>query len=93
MSFEENDRIDDTLRGSGWRHLRMPTTLRCYVASTWIELAVIDVNDETREIRVADETVMRGLRRSVLDASQYRGVAGLFDQEPLDDVAPVRPLD
>ena len=78
MSFGEQARAGGALHGSGWRSLRPPQTVRCYVGSTWIDAPATEVNDETREVRIEHQVVTRGLRRFILDASQYRPVSGLF---------------
>ncbi len=78
MSFNEEDRVDAELRGDGWRSLAPPQTVRCYVASTWIDASVTEVNDETRDVRIEYPVVTRGVRHFILDASQYRLSEGLF---------------
>lgn len=60
MSFNEEDRVDAELRGDGWRSLAPPQTVRCYVASTWIDASVTEVNDETRDVRIEYPVVTRG---------------------------------
>lgn len=78
MSFNEEDRLDAQLRGVGWRRLAQSQTVVCYLASTWIEASVTNVNDETRDIRFACPVATRGVRHFTLDASQYRPSKGLF---------------
>jgi hypothetical protein len=80
MSFEEHDRVGAQLHGSGWRHLTEPQMLSCYVASVWMDAPVLDVNDETREARIAHTTVTHGVSRSILDASLYRSTTALFQK-------------
>jgi hypothetical protein len=84
VSFEEQDRVSAQLHGSGWRHLVEPRILSCYVASTWTDVPALDVNDETREIRIAYMTVTHGVRRFILDASLYRRTTGLFQHSNRD---------
>lgn len=81
MSFDEEDRVDAELHGDGWRSLAPPQTVRCYVASTWIDASVTEVNDETRDVRIAYPVVTRGVRHFILDASQYRPSEGLFRRD------------
>lgn len=78
MSFNEVDRISGELRGSGWHRLAPAQTVRCYVASTWVDAIATEVNEETREIRIEYPVVTRGLRHFVLDASQYQPSNLLF---------------
>ena len=78
MSFEEQNRAGEQLRGSGWRHLVEPRTLSCYVGSRWMDAPASDVNDDTREVRIAYMTVAHGVRRFILAASLYRPAIGLF---------------
>jgi hypothetical protein len=81
VSFDEEDRVDAELHGDGWRSLAPPQTVRCYVASTWIDASVTEVNDETRDVRIAYPVVTRGVRHFILDASQYRPSEGLFRRD------------
>jgi hypothetical protein len=81
MSFNEEDRVEARLRGHGWRSLARAQMVRCYLASTWIETPVTDVNDETRYVRIAHPVATRGIRHFILDASQYRPTEGLFGHE------------
>jgi hypothetical protein len=81
VSFDEEDRVDAELHGDGWRSLAPPQTVRCYVASTWIDASVTEVNDETRDVRIAYPVVTRGIRHFILDASQYRPSEGLFRRD------------
>ena len=81
MSFDEEDRVDAELHGDGWRSLAPPQTVRCYVASTWIDASVTEVNDETRDVRIAYPVVTRGVRHFILDASQYRPSEGPFRRD------------
>ena len=78
MSFNEQDRVSAQLHGHGWHRLASPRTVQCYVAGIWREAPVKEISDETREIRVEYRTVTSGVRRLILDASQYRPSQGLF---------------
>jgi hypothetical protein len=51
------------------------------MGSAWMDAPATDVNDDTREIRVEYSVVTRGVRRFILDASQYRPSNGLFQRE------------
>ena len=44
-------------------------------------MAALDVNDETRDVRIAYPVATRGIRHFILDASQYRPTDGLFGHE------------
>jgi hypothetical protein len=90
MSFNEQDRVSAQLHGRGWRRLATPQTVRCYLASTWMDALATEVNDETREVRIEYPVVTRGVRRLILDASQYRPPTELFQRE---EVAPSRPAE
>ena len=81
MSFNEQDRVSAQLHARGWRHLAEPQAVRCYMGSAWMDAPATDVNDDTREIRVEYSVVTRGVRRFILDASQYRPSNGLFQRE------------
>lgn len=35
-----------------WRALRPPVTVRAYIANQWHDLRAVDIDDETRELRV-----------------------------------------
>jgi len=90
MSFNEQDRVSAQLHGHGWRHLAEPQAVHCYVGSMWMDAPATDVNDDTREIRVEYPVATRGVRRFILDASEYRPSNGLF---PREEVAPSRPAE
>ena len=78
MSFNEQDGVSARLDGHGWHRLIPPQAVRCYVASIWLDALATNVNTETREIRIEYSTVTSGVRRLILDASQYRSSKGLF---------------
>ncbi len=78
MSFNEQDRGSGQLRGRGWHRLLPPRRVQCYVAGIWLDAPVTEVSEETREVRIEYPTVAGGVRRLILDASQYRPSPGLF---------------
>src|ERR1039457_2242167 len=78
MSFNEQDRVSAQLHGHGWHPLAPPPTGQSYVAGIWLEAPVTEINNETREIRIEYPTVTSGVRRLILDGSQYRPSEGLF---------------
>ncbi len=83
-SFEEPRSVDQARpRGRGWRGLAEPVVVRCFLNNTWVDALAIDVNDDTREIRIEwppPGSLAAGLfnHHEVLDASHYRPVAALF---------------
>ena len=46
-SDEENEPADE-----GWRRLDAPETMRVYIAQAWHDAVAVNINDETRELRV-----------------------------------------
>lgn len=91
MSFEEPDRIHSRLWGDGWRRLSQPVPVRCYVAGRWMDQPAGEVNDETREIRVAVETADHGLVHVILDAAGYMPSPLLFRGHGEATVVPGEP--
>jgi hypothetical protein len=81
MSFEEQSQVGAQLRGDGWRTLLQPRIVQAYLAGVWMDVPATDVNEQSREIRVEYSTVDRGVRKFILDASQYRPCEGLFELE------------
>jgi hypothetical protein len=83
-SFEEPRSVDQARpRGRGWRQLAAPAMVRCFLNSTWVDALAVDVNDDTREIRIQwppAGSLAAGLsnHHEVLDASHYHDVSGLF---------------
>jgi hypothetical protein len=82
-SFEEPRSLEQRRpTGGGWRHLSAPVTVRAYIAEIWVDAKAIDVNDNTREIRVEwpppteDDLTIHHM---ILDASHYKPMPGLFD--------------
>jgi hypothetical protein len=90
MSFNQQDRVSAQLHERGWRRLAPPQTVRCYLASTWMDAPATEVNDETREVRIEYPVVTRGLRHFILDASQCQTPNRLFQRK---EVAPSRPAE
>jgi hypothetical protein len=78
MSFNEQDRVSAQLHGHGWHRLAPPPTVQCYVAGIWLDARVTEISEETREVRIEYPTATGGVRRLILDASQYRSSHGLF---------------
>jgi hypothetical protein len=83
-SYEEPRSVDQARpRGYGWRELHEPVMVRCFLNNTWVDALAVDVNDETREIRIRwppAGSSAAGLfpHHEVLDASHYQSAAGLF---------------
>lgn len=83
-SFEEPRSVDQARPQSrGWRELAEPVTVRCFLNNTWVDAPAVDVNDDTREIRIEwppSGSPASGLstHHEVLDASRYRPVRKLF---------------
>jgi hypothetical protein len=50
--FNELSRDYPQPKSSEWRRLDPPVTVRGYIANQWHDLVAVDVNDETRELRV-----------------------------------------
>lgn len=49
--FHEHPKEERETRGRGWRRID-PTPVRVYIANGWHDAVAVDVNDETREVRV-----------------------------------------
>ena len=79
---EPRSRDQERPRGAGWRHLAAPVTARCYVNNIWVDATVVDVNDETREIRIEwpplVDPVELTQHHEIVDASHYRPEPALF---------------
>lgn len=70
-------------RGPGWRELPEPVAVRCFLNNIWVDALALDVNEDTREIRIRwppAGSAAAGLspHHEVLDASHYRPAPGLF---------------
>ena len=48
---------DQRPKGAGWRRLVQAVTVRGYINNNWHDVRAIEVNDETREVRVELPTV------------------------------------
>ena len=77
MSFEETDVLARTPHGSGWRKVS-GVTARAFVAETWMDLPVTDVNDESKEVRVEFEVDGRH-RPFILGPAEYTLSSGSAD--------------
>jgi hypothetical protein len=83
-SFEEPRSVDQARpRTRGWRELAEPVIVRCFLNNTWVDALAVDVNDDTREIRIEwppPGSLAAGLtdHHEVLDASHYRLGPDLF---------------
>ena len=65
-------------RGTGWRALSPPVTVRAFIGDIWMDAEVLDVNDQTREVRVRRPGGDAAHQDShvILDASLYQPPAG-----------------
>ena len=66
---------------SPWRRLDPPVTVRGYIAQQWHDVVAVDVNDDTREIRVElpatrDVNGVDLIPHRVLPAGLYEAPAG-----------------
>lgn len=83
-SFEEPRSVDQVRpRGPGWRQLDQPITVRCFLNNTWVDAVAVDVNDDTREVRIrwppqGAPASGLGTHHEVLDASHYEPAPRLF---------------
>lgn len=80
-SFDELSHDHPEPRAGLWRKLDPPVRVRAYFANQWHDSLAVDVNDETRELRVElpqgpDEHGVDVIRHKVLDASLYQAPAG-----------------
>jgi hypothetical protein len=81
-SFHEPSDEDREPRGGGWRRIE-PHPVRIYVANGWHDAVAVNVNDDTREIRVewpprtVDDPLELVMHR-VLSADHYELGAGDF---------------
>ncbi|MGH7685795.1 MAG: hypothetical protein ACREN2_03125 [Candidatus Dormibacteria bacterium] len=77
-----NELSHDTPRAkSRWRTLDPPVRVRAYVASQWHDLLAVDIDDDTRELRVEmprvnDVNGVDLISHRVLDPSLYEAPAG-----------------
>lgn len=66
---------------SRWRPLNPPVTVRAYVAQQWHDLLAVDIDDETRELRiemppVTDANGVDLISHRVLPPSLYQAPPG-----------------
>lgn len=82
-SFEEPRHLEQRRpQGGGWRHLGAPVTVRAHIAEIWVDAVAVDVNDNSREIRVEwpppDDDTDLTVHHMILDASHYQPDEALF---------------
>ena len=70
-------------KGRAWRRLDPPVTVRAYFANQWHDSVAVDVNDDTREVRiemppVPNERGVDVINHKVLNAALYKAPAGAF---------------
>ena len=60
-------------RGRGWRRLTQPVVVRAFLGDVWMDAEAVDVNDDTREVRVRRPggAVPHQESHAILDASLY----------------------
>ena len=76
-----NDLGERTKSAPQWRALDPPVVVRAYIANQWHDLRAIEIDDETRELRVempvvADAGGVEVITHRVLTASLYQAPAG-----------------
>ncbi len=81
--FHEMSRDHPQPKQSEWRTLDPPVKIRGYFANQWHDVVAVDVNEDTREVRVELPVKIgeRGLdliSHKVLDASLYEAPPGSF---------------
>jgi hypothetical protein len=81
-SFAASPRDHPEPHGKGWRRLDPPVTVRGYIANGWHDAVAVDINDETREIRVewpprAPGGPIELITHKVLTPDLYQDLAGL----------------
>ena len=61
-------------RGRGWRRLPRPVTVRAFLGDIWMDADAVDVNDETKEVRVRRPggATPHMESHAILDASLYQ---------------------
>ena len=79
--FNELSRDAHEPRQQPWRRLDPPVTVRGYIANQWHDLSAVDINDETRELRVELPRVVDAggvdlISHRVLPPSLYEAPAG-----------------
>jgi hypothetical protein len=82
-SFHEPSDEEGEPHGGGWKRLEPPAVLGVYIAQGWHDAVAVDLNEETREVRV--EWPPRGtgdpqepVTHRVLGPDHYKLPAGGF---------------
>jgi hypothetical protein len=80
-SFEQLAHDLGEPRGGSWRRLDPPVRVRAYFANQWHDSVAVDVNDDTRELRiemppVPNERGVDVITHKVLNAALYQAPAG-----------------
>jgi hypothetical protein len=68
-------------KSGAWRRLDPPVTVRAYFANQWHDSVAVDVNDDTREVRiemppVPNERGVDVINHKVLNAGLYQAPGG-----------------
>lgn len=79
--FNELSRDFPQPKGSEWRTLDPPVTVRGYFANQWHDVVAVDINDDTRELRVEmplvrDANGVDLISHRVLSADLYEAAPG-----------------
>lgn len=78
---EPRSRLAGT-QGPRWRRLQPPVPVQAFVADTWVEVLVDDVNDSTGELRIRwprpDPSGLGDAPHQILDVAHYRRPPGGF---------------
>ena len=80
-SFEEVSRDYPEPKHGAWRRLEPPVQVRAYFGNQWHDAMAVNINDDTRELRielpvVRDERGVPVITHKVLSAALYRAPAG-----------------
>ena len=80
--FNELSRDTPRVR-TRWRALDPPVVVRAYIANQWHDLRAVDIDDETRELRVEMPPVIDAngidlISHRILQSSLYQAPAGSF---------------
>jgi hypothetical protein len=78
--FHEPSDEEREPRGSGWRRID-PTPVRVYIANGWHDAVAVNINDETRELRVEwpprnDDDPLDIITHRIVSAGHYEIHAG-----------------
>jgi hypothetical protein len=79
--FNELSRDMPRRKARRWRQLDPPVPVRAYIANQWHDLRAVDIDDETRELRVEMPTVTDAngvdlISHRVLPQSLYQAAPG-----------------